>query len=68
MQDEVEDAEQEGQGEQQGGKGEQEGGKGEYEFSPWEERVLQVVMDSLRMAGLALGLQAISSILLGADL
>ena len=38
---------------------------GEYEFSAWEERVLQVVMDSLRMAALALGMQAISSVLLG---
>ena len=37
----------------------------EYEFSAWEERVLHVVMDSLRMAALALGLQAMSSVLLG---
>lgn len=38
---------------------------GEYEFSAWEERVLQVVMDSLRMAGLATALHALASILLG---
>ena len=43
-------------------------GTGEYEFSPWEERVLQVVMDALRMAALALGLQALSSVLLGVAL
>ena len=47
-----------------GGKGEN-GGQGEYEFSQWEERVLEMVMEALRMSGLALLLQAISTALLG---
>lgn len=40
-------------------------GQGEYEFSQWEERVLEMVMEALRMSGLALLLQAISTTLLG---
>ena len=38
----------------------------EYEFTRWEERIMEVVMEAMRMAGLALGLQALSSVALGA--
>ena len=38
---------------------------GEYEFTRWEERVLEVVMDAMRMSALALMLQALSSCMLG---
>ena len=37
----------------------------EYEFTRWEERIMEVVMEAMRMAGLALGLQALSSVALG---
>ena len=37
----------------------------EYEFTRWEERVLEVVMDAMRMSALALMLQALSSCMLG---
>ncbi len=38
----------------------------QYEFSRWEERIMEVVMEAMRMAGLALGLQAFSSVAVGA--
>lgn len=38
----------------------------EYEFTRWEERIMEVVMEAMRMAGLALGLQASSSVAVGA--
>lgn len=41
------------------------GKKLEYEFTRWEERVLEVVMDSMRMSALALSLQALSTVMLG---
>ncbi len=37
----------------------------EYEFTPWEGRILEVVMESMRMAGLALAVRAIATICLG---
>ena len=43
-------------------------GQAEHEFSQWEERVLEIVMEALRMSGLALLLQAISTCLLGPPL
>ena len=38
----------------------------EYEFTAWEERVMDIVMASMRMAGLALALRAMATICLGA--
>ena len=40
----------------------------EYEFTRWEERILEVVMDSMRAAGIMAAIQAISTALLGATL
>ena len=37
----------------------------EYEFTPWEGRILEVVMESMRMAGLALAVRAMATICLG---
>ena len=37
----------------------------EYEFTPWEGRILEVVMESMRMAGLALTVRAMATICLG---
>ena len=37
----------------------------EYEFTPWEGRILEVVMESMRMAGLALSVRAMATICLG---
>ena len=39
----------------------------EYEFTPWEGRILEVVMESMRMAGLALAVRAMATICLGAN-
>ena len=38
----------------------------EYEFTAWEGRILEVVMESMRMAGLALAVRAMATICLGA--
>ena len=46
-------------------------GKGElpeYEFTVWEDRILEVVMEAMRMAGLALAVRAIATFCLGAPL
>lgn len=37
----------------------------EYEFTAWEGRILEVVMESMRMAGLALAVRAMATICLG---
>jgi hypothetical protein len=37
----------------------------EYEFTPWEDRILEVVMEAMRMAGLALAVRALATICLG---
>jgi hypothetical protein len=39
----------------------------EYEFTAWEERVMEVVMEAMRMAGLALAMRAMATICLGAQ-
>lgn len=46
----------------------EEGGESgaEYEFTAWEERVMEVVMEAMRMAGLALAMRAMATICLGA--
>lgn len=55
------------QGEGGGEKAEQEEGTPpEYEFTAWEDRMMEVVMESMRMAGLALAMRAIATICLGA--
>lgn len=41
-------------------------GAGEYEFTVWEDRILEVVMEAMRMAGLALSVRAIATFCLGA--
>lgn len=43
------------------------GGEGAaYEFMPQEEQLLELIMNSMRVAGLALALEALSTFLLGA--
>ena len=37
----------------------------QYELSQWENRILDVIMDSMRMSALSVALQCLSSILLG---
>lgn len=37
----------------------------EYEFTPWEDRILEVVMEAMRMAGLALSMRAMATVCLG---
>lgn len=49
-------------------KGEKEGEVQEYEFTVWEDRILEVVMEAMRMAGLALAVRAIATFCLGAPL
>lgn len=36
-----------------------------YELSQWENRILDVIMDSMRMSALSVALQCLSSLLLG---
>ena len=54
----------------EGSKEESEGKDGvqEYEFTVWEDRILEVVMEAMRMAGLALAVRAIATFCLGAHL
>ncbi|KAK9866508.1 hypothetical protein WJX84_001331 [Apatococcus fuscideae] len=40
----------------------------QYELSQWENRILDVIMDAMRMSALSVALQCLSSILLGAAL
>ncbi|EIE25245.1 hypothetical protein COCSUDRAFT_40552 [Coccomyxa subellipsoidea C-169] len=51
----------------EGNKEESEGKDGvqEYEFTVWEDRILEVVMEAMRMAGLALAVRAIATFCLG---
>ena len=44
----------------------EEGEPAEYEFTVWEDRILEVVMEAMRMAGLALAVRAIGTFCLGA--
>lgn len=37
----------------------------QYELSQWENRILDVIMDSMRMSALSVVLQCLSSLLLG---
>ena len=37
----------------------------QYELSQWENRILDVIMDAMRMSALSVALQCLSSILLG---
>ena len=37
----------------------------QYELSQWENRILDVIMDSMRMSALSVALQCLSSLLLG---
>jgi hypothetical protein len=46
--------------------GKKEGKMQEYEFTVWEDRILEVVMEAMRMAGLALAVRAIATFCLGA--
>ncbi len=43
----------------------EEGEPAEYEFTVWEDRILEVVMEAMRMAGLALAVRAIGTFCLG---
>ncbi|KAK9908933.1 hypothetical protein WJX75_004909 [Coccomyxa subellipsoidea] len=45
--------------------GKKEGKMQEYEFTVWEDRILEVVMEAMRMAGLALAVRAIATFCLG---
>ena len=71
-QDQDEQEEEGSDKQQSSGEAEDEGEKGEtgpkdsrYEFSLTETTILEVVMDSMRTCGLALALQALSTLLLG---
>lgn len=49
-----------------GNESREEGEPAEYEFTVWEDRILEVVMEAMRMAGLALAVRAIGTFCLGA--